>query len=66
MVTTVSRAHWKARSLNCVLALQQAELNIAQLGSLCEAYGMEGYKSSLDTTLTQISAPRAQNLRRPK
>jgi ATP-dependent protease ClpP protease subunit len=60
VITGISRTHWKARSLNCVLALQQAELNLAQLMSLCDAYGMEGAKDPLSTTLTQISAIRSR------
>jgi ATP-dependent protease ClpP protease subunit len=60
VVTTVSRAHWKARSLACTVALQQAEADLAEEKSLCEAFGQQGAAELFGEAQTQLGVVRAR------
>ena len=60
VITRVSHANWKAKSLECVVALQQAEQNLADEATLCEAFGEAGAAELFHNALTEISALRAR------
>ena len=60
VVTRVSHEHWHGRSLACVVALQQAEANLAEEVQLCAAYGQEGLAELCRERLTELGAMRAR------
>lgn len=60
VVTTVSRAHWKARSLACTVALQQAEADLTEEKSLCDAFGQQGAAELFADAQTQLGTVRAR------
>jgi hypothetical protein len=60
VMTQVSHEHWHARSVACVVALQQAEANLAEGILLCTTFGQEGAADLFREGLTDISAFRAR------
>jgi ATP-dependent protease ClpP protease subunit len=60
VMTRVSHAHWRARSLTCVVALEQAEGDLEEEISLLSMFGQDGAAEVVRSTLTDISALRAR------
>jgi hypothetical protein len=60
VVTTVSKLHWKARSLACVVALQHAEADLADEKALCEDFGQRGAAELFNDSMQQLGALRAR------
>jgi len=60
VTTTVRRSHthWKAESLVCVVALQQAEADLKQGIAVCQAFAEASQVEMLKEALDQISAAR--------
>jgi ATP-dependent protease ClpP protease subunit len=58
--TRVSHAHWRSRSLSCVVALQQAEANLDEEVALLSTFGHDGAAEIVQGLLTDISALRAR------
>lgn len=56
----LARGAWKPRSMQCVVALQQAEENLKEEVQLCKAFGQEGAAEIFDKALTEIGAIRAR------
>jgi len=56
----LARGAWKPRSMQCVVALQQAEENLKEEVELCKAFGEEGAAEIIDKALTEIAAVRAR------
>lgn len=60
VVTTVSRSHWKARSLACVVALQRTEADLIDAKALCDDFGQRGASELFGEAQTQLGALRAR------
>lgn len=60
VVTNVSHARWNEMSLQCVLALQQAEENLSDEVALCKAFGQEGLADLIGQIGIEIAATRAR------
>lgn len=60
VVTQTSHAHWHDNSLSCVVALQEAEGNLADAQALCKAFGQEGLADLINQVAVDIVATRAR------
>ena len=60
VITTVSKRHWKSRTLICVLALQKVEQNLADEAALCDAFGHSGGAETFGDAQTQLGTIRAR------
>jgi hypothetical protein len=59
-VRRTSPKDWKAKSLLCVVTLQQAEANLRDGISLCTAFGDDVTGAAINNALTEIAAIRAK------